>query len=621
MPRRDEVTRRGAIEAFRREQDLPGLVRLKHTAAIHVRSSTAGVCPCCGHHSAKLDDEWDDLDLLLDLPGKRRFLRSLPEGTRGSAYLDHQVPSDVGLFDEIAAEADETYQIRLKVASHAIAMVFDTRTTTLLATGGARSTKTQHGCVWFHRQWVIRGGWGKRFLLLGPKVDQAFILYEKWIKGEGDDNPAICPPELALSVPSATARDPHFTMLDGSLIKLAHTQGDGGNLGGRRYEAIQWTESSHTNNEGNYAQARGRITSSQGQMWLDAVPKKASWLRKSIIDVAELQDAEARDAARKGESKPPRTRKQHFSSQSNPWMSAEEAAQFRADLAATDERLAMREVDGLWVGDENELFSDVFDASKHTYDFESFEGTLPYLGLFDITSQASLRWFVEPHDWIVAVDVNANPHSALVGKIGVKKGEDARNPHNWVGVLVAFLQVWRDPSGEARGDMRAADSDEAARLLRDWRGGLFKGAGVVMDATATYRKTTAGGSSNMRRGFVPKQDYEKHGFEVRGPDRWPTVGKSGRRNFMNPDRADSATLLRRLFREDRALINRVHGSRLVRAIRDQLTEPDGITPIKITNTNQDRYIGSAIDCFRYWAWPFFSADPSDTGGSAFVAHA
>lgn len=605
------------MRAIRHEAERPELIRVKHRAAVHSRSTTAGSCPCCGSPTAKVVDEFDDLDLLIDTTEQRRWLRELPDRCRGGDLLS--VARDVGEYDELAADADLVVPVLLRVASHCLDLVFDVEHTMTLASGAARSTKTQHGVVWFQRQWALRGGWGKRFLFLGPKVDQAFILSDKWLRGEGDDNPPVCPLELVeggrKGLPSQTEREPQTTMVDGSVVKMTHTQNDGDHIGGRRYEAILWTEMSRTRDAGNYVQARGRVVSSRGQMYGDAVPKPANWVGKSVVEVAEEQDVKARDAARVGKTYRPRVRVKRLAAKDNPWNDEEETADFREDLAAIDERIAMREGDGDWIGDENSMFSDVFDASRHTFDVEGFDKVLDYLGFFDCTKQASLRWFYDPHDWIVAVDVNANPHTALIGKIGVpKNGGDARNPHHWHAFMIGLLQVWRDPSGRAANDMRAGDSGEAAELLASWEGGRFKGAGVLIDATSTYRKHNAGGAQNVNRGAIPREDYEKAGFEVRGPDRWATANKSGRHNFKNPDRKDSGTVARRMFKENRLHIGRVRCGRLLRAVRDQLTEPDGITPVKITNTNQDRFVGSCIDCLRYWLWPFFAVDPDERGG-------
>lgn len=605
MARRDQWTRHAALEAARDLRDLPALVRVKHTAKIHSRSTTAGACPCCGSPTAKIIDEFPDLDLLLDLENGSRWLRSLPPHTRGADLLQHQVPADTGLFDELASSADMTHEVPLRVASHCIDLVFDVSSTTILAGGAARSTKTQHLCVWMARQFALRGGEGKLFLLAGPSVEQAFILVDKLVTGEGDDNPPIIPAGLVVKRPgSLRETTPTLELLDGTKARVRHT-GNANRLGGRRYEAIAYTEASGNTTPDAYTQLRGRIVSSRGQMFLDAVPKKKSWVAPAVISVARDEDEQETLAEKKGDGFRRTVRVQHLSSAENPWLPEEEAASFRRDLVRVDPKAAAREADGLWIGENDPFFGDIFDGAMHTYEYEGWRDVCEFLRLRDTTHQASLRWFRDgPHNWLAAVDVNANPHSAIVAKIAVPVDADERDPDNWICVIHGVLQTWRDPTGRASGDKRANDSAEAARLLATEWDGAIAGAGVIMDATSTYLGHNAGGSSNAYavRNTIPRQDYENAGFEVRGPDRWHT----GARNFKNPSVKDSAAVARRVLRDRKVLINRLHGGhRLIDAVRTVESDESGTMPSKERGTDQDRYVASLVDCWRYLVWPFW----------------
>jgi hypothetical protein len=607
MARRDQWTRHAALQAARDLASTPALARVRYVAKIHARSTSAGTCPCCGSPTAKIVDEYDDLDLLLNLDEGTRWLRALPPNTRGAALLQHQVPSDVGLFDELAADADVTHTVLLRVASHCVDLVFDASSTTLLAGGAARSTKTQHGCVWMARQLGLRGGPGKLFLLAGPSVEQAFIPVDKLVVGEGEDNPPILPAGLVVRRPTMTETTPTIELLDGTRIRVRHTA-TSARLGGRRYEAIQWTEASGTTSrEGDagkdaYTQLRGRIVSSRGQMYLDAVPKRKSWVVPTIINVARDEDEAETRAVKKGEPFTRTVRVQHLSSVDNPWLDEAEAVSFRNDLYRVDPKAAAREADGLWTGDATEFFADLFDGAAHTYEYEGWADVCEFLGLRDATRQASLRWFRDPREWIAGVDINANPHSAIVAKIAVPKDADDRDPDAWILLPHAVFQTWRDPTGRAFGDRRANDSAEAAKLLATEHDGIFAGAGVIMDATSSYRGHNAGGVTNANRNAIPREDYERAGFEVRGPDRW----HDGERNFKNPSVPDSAAVVRRMLRDNRVRFNRLHGGhRLVNAVREVESDETGTRPSKERGTDQDRYIASLIDCWRYLAWPFW----------------
>lgn len=581
MPRRDEVTRREVVAAIEREATAPVMTEVRSHIALHVPSSTSGRCPCCGSDAAKLDDIWPDLRLFIHRGQKRRFLR-------------RQFP-DPGKYDAIAERAELTIDNLLRCTEKTLPVVLDEERPTILVSGSGRSMKTHTGTTWSARQWMLRGGFGVLACFLGFELQQAHILKDKLIVGEGDV-PPVLDPRLALYIPPhERSLFQYIRLLDDTRIRLTHTKGDGGNLAGKGWAWAQWTEAAKTTDIGNFGQARGRIVSTRGQLYIDAVPESSHWLQDAIVDPAEDEAAEMRDAVAKGEAPPkPEYRSLILSASDNPWNTPESTAAFLRALEKVDPRLAARYAKGMWKGDANKAFADYFDRALHCYDHETFRPG--DLGLLDVTERASQRHFGRPHPWIVAVDVNANPHSALIGKICVKRDlyEDIiaqGEPENWIAVFFDVLRVW---------DM---DSDQAARELLEYRGGMFKDAGVIIDGTSCYAEHNAGGSKNARRGFVPRQCYENAGFEVMPPDEYPDTG-----NPKNPDRFDSTIVGRRMLRERRVQMERLRCHKLATALRDQDSEGDGITPKRSPNTWKDRHVVSMTDVYRYWLWPFFSVE-------------
>ncbi|MEM6988907.1 MAG: hypothetical protein AAF721_00375 [Myxococcota bacterium] len=586
MARRDQVTRRGQIDALKKKIDVPSAVRVKTRAAVHVRSTTAGVCPCCNSPLAKIDDEWDDLDVLIDIDQDRRYFRHL---------------EDPEAYDQEAEHVDFTVDSLIRCAPHTVELTFS-ETTWTVGTGASRSMKTQTGAYWGYRQWLLRGGPSALGCILGFELEQAHILKDKLVVGEGE-NPPVIDPRLVLDWPAhIRSPDQHIHMVDGFRWRLQHTKGDGGNLSGRSWVCAIWTEIAKTRDPRNYAQVRGRIVSARGKLYGDAVPEASHWAHRVLIEPSEEWELEAGHARAAGKEPPRRTHLAKFlPTAENPWNDEQAAKDFESDLMRLDPRIAARYARGEWVGDKNKTFGEYFDAPTHTFELEKWAPR--HLGLADITSTAVLQHFTRPANWIVSVDVNANPHTALIGKICIPHEvleadplSAAANRWHWQAVFWKVFQVW------------GLDSAQAADALRTLDDGEYADAAVIMDGTSGYERHNAGGQLNARKGYVPKRCYEAAGFEVLAPDRHPS-GKP-----KNPERFGSAILGRRLLRDRdpaKIHINRLPAGKLVRALRDQESEDDGITPARASNTSADRHIVSLTDTFRYWLWPFFPVDVSE----------
>lgn len=448
--------------------------------------------------------------------------------------------------------------------------------------------KTQTGVYWALYQWMLRGGPSTIAWFLGPELDRAFVLVEKWCDGEGD-NPPVCPPELIRYRPrTKDDRDLRIEMVDGTTIQIKHTSRAGKNLTARSIVFGVWTEAATTSSPMDFVRLRGRIVQSRGQIYLDAVPEPRNWVKKAILDASVAEREEAAIAAQSGDEYRSTYRVVQLSSQINPWVDESEAAAFERDLRRIDPNIAAREAGGEWV-DDRELLFPAFDPSTHTFD-SGHQLPLEFLGLDDATEQASLRWFSRPHDHIVSVDVNRRPHTAMVAKVGVLRGSSPLVPRNWILVLIDVIR----PDN--------VDSMQAACEIREHRNRAYRDAGIIIDATSALEGHNAGGTANATMRMLPMDAFRRAGFEVRGPMRSKHDGSK----FVNPDRVDGTILCRRLFAERRILASRKTCDAFVYAMLHQLSEADGMTPEKKRATIQDRDVAAFTDALRYLTWPFFS---------------
>lgn len=458
--------------------------------------------------------------------------------------------------------------------------------------------KTQTGVNWAARQWMLRGGEGTIAWFLGPELDRAWVLVEKFANGEGD-NPPVCPPVLIRSRPSSKdAHHPAIEMIDGTEIQIRHMGSGGKNLTARGIIFGLATEMATASSSMNFVRLRGRTVQSKGQIYLDVVPEPRNWVKPAILDAAVAEREEQMQSIARGETPFAATyRIVQLSQAINPWVDAEESEAFRRDVHRIDPRIAAREAGGEFVDDRDQWLP-MFDAARHTFDPGRAE-PLSSLDLDDATEQASLRLFSAPHRYLVAVDVNARPHTALICKIGVPREMRHDHPGHWHLVAVDLLQLF------------GVDSLEAANELAAYRGGRYVGAGVIMDATSMLERHNSGGALNLRQNIIPHEAYRTAGFEVRGPAR--QQGDATR--FANPSKFDSSLVVRAVFRDGRVHIDRSTCQPLIYAIRNQVTEEDGTTPEKKPSTVQDRRVAAWTDALRYVMWPFFGMSPTQRSGA------
>lgn len=606
MARRDQVTRKAGADKVIAEAETPELIRVR-TTMIEVERHARG------YGQVEHDPE-PDLDLLIHTTKRLRIIRELPLEMRGRRLYEENLPESDEEYDDLAQDADLELEVIIKGTAQTLDIIRDCWSTTTLVKGGARSLKTHTGSYWSFRQWMLRGSSSGLGWFVGPDMGVAHVLKDKWLLGEGDNVPPICPAELVVRYPEDVRdTDQHIYMVDGFRIRLLHASSQGKNMPGRSVAFSQWTEAAVTVTPKPYSRVRGRIMTSKGQNYLDAVPEASGWTRKAISDPAIEEDTKHQRMRKEGKEPPPREYAVHqLSSADNPWNDEADAAAFRSALEAISPRLARREAGGEDVGDANRIFGEAFDQSRHTFDFEGWEIPDPERGalllgrpLIDITRQVAIKRFRNPKDWIVGVDVNARPHTAFVCKFGIPPGLDVTNPENWVQIFFDGLQV------------NNVDSEEAANRLATIHGGVFAGAGVVMDATSCIKGHNAGGALNVKRAGTPRDMYERAGFEVIAADRH----RGGRRKPKNPPPFDGSILQRRLLRENRVLFEWSRCRGAIRAIRDVEDAGDGLTLKKTSNDEYDRTINAWIETWRYPAWAFLWTRDRDSRGVTVRKHA
>lgn len=593
MARRDQVVKRLELQAIKDAVDAPVLIRVRTRILVHGRSSTGEPCPCCGSRFAAIVKDVDDLDLLIDTE----------EGTRD---LRHDF-ADAAEYDEIADQADLVLDVPLRCSELGLRILLSPARTTI-GQGASRSSKTQHGMVWAFRQWMLRGGSNAEAIFAGAELRHAHVLLQKWVHGE-KGSPPVCPKVLVVSHPTRLREeDQTIRMLDGTKIHLLHMKTDGTNLAGISPVFINATELGHVHDPQNWGQLRTRVISTGGPIYIDAVPEAGSWIRHGILQPARREAEERAAAAVRGEELgPPEWQLLELAAEDNPWNAPGEGTKAVEVLEATDPRMAARIAGGEDVGDANKSFADLI-RDDHRFEYEGWD--VSRLGLVDITRAATASYFPRVAQWLLGVDVNAHPHSALVGKIAVRHEHVldleptryASIPRDrWVFVFFDYIQCW------------GLDSLQAAQHLAKVEGGRFAGACVVMDASSANARHNAGGALNANRGIVPRRAFEDAGFCVRPPGR-STEGKP-----QNPRREDSALVCRRLLatgapgsdtagRGPAVLINAYRCMRFLEALRDQEAEPTGFAPKETSNTWADRHIKAATDCFRYVAWPLARID-------------
>lgn len=583
MPRVVRQTEAATVEAIRDWIDRPKVIAVRCAIREHsLRDDWPGEpCPCCGSTTAISGPERYVDTLLINTVSGRRGLRSKAEDTfrfDAVASRAHQIDLVLRCSDWVCpetgmSEADTLLDLDTK------AWVF----------GGAnRSGKTQLAVTWLALRWLLRGGRGALFRIYAPVIKQSHIGMGKLIHGDAQTRPLI-DPLLVLSYPSQIrAVDQKIRLLDGSEIELMHARSPAHIKGESVVDSI-WLEVAECDNDTVYPVIQARHVSTRGQLVMDSTPKRGHWLVDKVNNArAELERAE------KEPGYTPLIRAFAKPISANPWNNPDEIAAQRATVALSDPVMARREFDGEWVGRYNLLFETAWDGEANTVDMWTPDIEALQMGLVDVTRKASRRFFGgDGYEWVVGVDVNKNPNTAVICKIYEHRA------HPGIRGLLVYDQV--RASGSAY--------DAAKELHAAPRGaGLYRGAAIAIDANAAHQNQHVAHTGG--RATTPIRDYEMFGFKVK-TNKSPDKGKP-----YNPNVADSTALLQHLMRSrigptnaqvPRLLVNASKCSGVIRAIESQQDRGDN-RPVKIPGSFSDSEIAAYTDSLRYLAWPVFSKE-------------
>ncbi len=570
----------------------PRLLSIKTEILVHERAPAGSTarCICCGSTDAQIAQRIPDLHLLIDRVTGRRHLRS--------------EVSDPQLFDELAAGAEQLdLPLRCHVDQYDLITATADDFTAILALGGNRSGKTTAGAYWFARQWMLKGGQGVEFWLIGPGYDQAFIALDKLLFGMaagGRTVPPVFPlsdsgaPALAVKWPTTPrASDLTIYMVDGSRIALKHANNpEANNLKGFNVAAILFDEAAACRYEQAWIVCNARVMEDNGAIYAATTPIPGHWIKHLVVDPYEAGEA-------------PRFLVKSLSVRKNPWISEAKVARIHESLKQKGENAVRREFDGEWVSDRGSLWKH-FDVKAHTVDGDGWDVSEYDLG-HNVTKRAVRGWWRGRNRFISGVstkdarfvggqDFNTAPMTTVICQV---YGDPKSDPDTWG--LFVIDEVWRWnvttwQHGMWLRDVRkgrpGTETDPSDRY------GPFAGMPIACDSTGAYRDPTKSpinkGSSNAVR------ELAKLGFDARECMRTPK-GKP-----RNPAVLDRTSLLHKLMRENRLFVHGTRCPKLIQGLTEQ--EDDGTgRAVKVTRTATD-VLSSPVDALAYCVWALFSGE-------------
>lgn len=572
MPSKHQWEDSQAVEHLRAVFDSPVLLHVRTRILIHGKAKPKeGPCPCCGSTKARIIEEREDLDLLVDRVTGERRLRSEVQ--------------DVAAFDALAVVAREV-DIPIRCHRRQLPLILDRKHKVIAAFGGNRSGKTTAGVCWLVRQWILRGGKGAVFWWVAPSREHTMIAVQKLITGEVSDraqppafplDPETDRPLLAVRWPEkGSSRDQRIVMIDGSSIALHHaSKSSGDNLKGKSVRAIMVDEGCAIVHRANWTVLIMRLVDSGGQLFVSSTPKGGHWLKEEVVDQKSKSIIHT-----------------SLSIRENPWLGKKEVEDQIS--MCKDANQVKREIDGLWIGDQGSLWIH-WDPQKHTYDDPSFN--LPK-DRTDVTAQA-IRGFwrqsgnqymrsMSPQNtnFVGGQDFNFNPMTTVICKVF----GDPSKPDTWGVCVVDEVQQW-DSDAFKHGSWLKSEKCRGGRVS-------YAGIPLACDSTSCHPESAVKWSSRERNQSSSAKDLVRLGFDAR-----PCM-VSPKGAPVNPYLLDSISLMHQLMREGRILVHGTRCPQLLRALADQQVRANGL-PEKVSSTASDR-LSSPIDALRYLCWSLFA---------------
>lgn len=591
MPRFRKITAQQERDELRARLEQPALLRVRTEFRIHVRNDVPGrVCPCCGSEHAWSIGTESDLEVLI---APRRQ-------TRRNAWAI-MTPDGRATFRELADEAQpwgtagaEVWDVPIvyTCGESQVEQIRDDETMTLLWSGGWRSMKSHTCAQWWSRGWVRHGSQGELFWLMGPQEVTAFRLMERIFYGRGaseDGKPKRSPPifpcykdadtgeprsMVATGLPRKVGqRDPAFHFADGAKVEIRHAMADAA-LEGDDVRRIMADEAVRWRSVTSYQIALGRVTQCRGQIGLATVPDdEGEWVYDEIVAPFEQQQPGSRKVFT-------------LPTSGNLWLAPEAAA--RLEAQCVDETTKAQKIRGEWT--RAGMFAyETFRADRHVLDVVGHRAE-DWGFTHDVTEQV-IRWLFKgkaaPYGG--TRDFNWLPQAGLFWRVF------AMEPRERASWALVILDEHVD-SGDAR---------KAAKSAAGFRGGKYQGAGLVCDCNGFFDGHRYGGRPSKTTDAF---EFEAAGFLVRPPLWTPTQlgarGKTYGGEPKNPGDGDSKKVVRKLFAEDRLLIDSV----CVKLIAAIPRVPRGEKRKNQANTAMDRQIYSFGDNLRYVAWAIFGEE-------------
>lgn len=579
MPSKHEWESSHAVSQLQAVFDSPVLLHVKTKILVHGRARKGDPpCPCCGSKLARIIEERDDLELLVDRVTGHRRLRS-------------QVKDKAG-FDQLAQVA-KSVEIPLRCYRSQLKLLLCDDKKIVQALAGNRAGKTTAGAYWLVRMWMLRGGRGATFWWVSPQRSQTQIGVSKLVTGEFADrkSPPAFPlgedgrPLLVASWPETErTSSQRIVMVDGSVIVLHHaSRPTGGNLKGHNVQAILCDETCEIKHRPNWTVMIARLMESGGSLYSSTTPRPGHWLKEVVVDASKAN----KDILVVS-----------LSSRDNPWISKTEIE--RTIRASHDEGEVAREVDGQWVSDQGNLYIH-FDARRHTVDDHTYNCLKDQT---DVTAQATRSWWKGPNPYVRSLrthepkfvgglDVNCNPMTCIVAKVFGTPGK----PETWSIYVLDEVQKYRTETWQFGQHLR---SDQVRRGAVS-----FANIPIAIDPTACSWDPTMTRVSAVKYGQNAAKTMADLGFDAR------PANLSVRGYACGVSKHLTTGLLQKLTREGRIIINATRCPALMRAFTEQQNDGKGVA-VKVSNTSSDK-LSSPIDALAYLAWALFQDE--ETGSS------
>lgn len=559
-------------------------------------------CPCCGSLCARLVETVDDLEVLINVDTKQRWNR-----------WDNNTEDDFDRFDELAAQA-EPYGTEMAVVWHvpidftvsreAMAQIQDDRTRVILWSGGWRSGKSHTAAEWFLRGWLLYGSFGELFWIAAPELKLAFRLMQRLFIGSGETDaqgwqrgrsvaPKFFDPDLktwrscvATSMPAnEKAALMQFTMVDGSVVELRHTNGVNA-LEGTTVRRVLYDEAIRANGPEGYEILLGRVGQGRGQLGIATIPGvdgRGWWLWERVVAPAESGRTTGKRVFR-------------VSSYENIWRPISEIVEDERSKDG-DVDLIQRVIYGVWEKAGGMAYGGVWDSKTmapmgirdaHKPESWGFK--------YDLTKQVAISiWGPAAKDveYLGGRDFNGPRnggfHAGIVGKIF---GNDLRDTKTWALVLL--------DEHVAKGDARAAARDFTERF----RSGAYKGVtGVIGDRCGFIKGHVYSGKASES---TDAYEFTTRGVLMEPPARTEKKrGQNGTITGGEPWYAgvpESKKLVRGMMEDGRILVDGQVCLHMVTALGQVKA---GEKAKRDDGSSYDKLVACWDDCLRYLAWRVF----------------